>query len=1284
MENQQKQLQRGVPELASLAGREESSVRGIDLMRVDQCDEIGAANQVSTLSVSASTVSGTVAVPVSTEQEVKVIDEAAPVKRKRGRPPRSQANTPLHNRPPPPPPPPVRKDDKEEDVCFICFDGGDLVLCDRRNCPKAYHPACIKRDEAFFRTTAKWNCGWHICGTCQKASSYMCYTCTFSVCKRCIKDADYVIVRGNMGLCGTCIKPVMLIENIAQGDNEAVKVDFDDKLSWEYLFKVYWLCLKEDLSLTVDELTRANNPWKEVSNTAPIVESRNDPTNNRVLDVAVNGTKRRRTSDSPTLPSKVDGKKPNNILKKAPGDTCWATKELLEFVSFMKNGDTSVLSQFDVQGLVLDYIKKKDLRDPLQKSQVVCDPMLRKLFGKPRVGHFEMLKLLESHVLIQENQKYDKTTNGESTHTAPSQIEDRRRKMRRKTDGRVQNENLDAHAAIDVHNINLIYLRRKYLESLLDDINKVHEKVVGTILRIKVSGSDQKLDIHRLVQVVGTSKATTSYQLGPKTTDVMLEILNLDKREVISIDQLSDQNVTEDECKRLRQSIKNGLNKRLTVGDILKTAATLQAMRISESLEAETLKLNHLRDRASEKGHRKELRECVEKLELLKSPEERQRRLQEVPEVHTDPSMDPSHASSEYAGLGTRNQDNHITAQSEGPLKKGAILNNMGNNAQKKYDAPILRSRNSVHSEKDDCSKVHNNSSNIQETGKDDEESEIWHYRDPTGKTQGPFSMVQLRRWKSSGHFPPYLRIWKAHENQDESVLLTDALAGRFDKASTLPSSSSLPQEPKPSPHDSGMDVNCLQKNHTPVNTSATSSPYTVSAHFDDPKEKQVVALVACSGEDGNSVCPQPQVSCPASMSVVTGHVVTPDVRETPGSDLFNVVRADGNHSTTNTVEDGSNGGSVYINGSVHAPNLNQESHFPDFPSPTPKSSPEDLEAQAAETIQSLSSCVLVKGPSGVTWSTTTTSTTDSATTTSSVVVTGGLLPQVTQQNAVVLAAPSVKPIDLVADHATTTQTSDNTQVAQSSGWPAIVADPDECDESVSDLLAEVEAMEQNGLPSSPTSTFHCDDDDDLTKGPEKDFFNPVARMSLAPETCRMDVSQASILENVSAGKSSMGTEEKVNTPFSHCGTAGPELLLFAPPAPAPASITHDLTLTTTALRLGSETTVEAGPVVERLLKSGSELSPRALSYHDSARGNTERSPRGSQQKRSSGHSRDRQWLNNGHNSHNNRQWPYSNSHGYAHGSGSYAAHPPKGLKICKFYESGNCKKGASCSFWHP
>lgn len=45
-------------------------------------------------------------------------------KRKRGRPPRAQANQPSAKK--------IKEEDEDEDVCFICFDGGSLVLCDRR------------------------------------------------------------------------------------------------------------------------------------------------------------------------------------------------------------------------------------------------------------------------------------------------------------------------------------------------------------------------------------------------------------------------------------------------------------------------------------------------------------------------------------------------------------------------------------------------------------------------------------------------------------------------------------------------------------------------------------------------------------------------------------------------------------------------------------------------------------------------------------------------------------------------------------------------------------------------------------------------------------------------------------------------------------------------------------------------------------------------------------------------------------------------------------------------
>ncbi|XP_061345635.1 zinc finger CCCH domain-containing protein 44-like [Gastrolobium bilobum] len=211
-----------------------------------------------------------VGVPVKPARDVDMAERddgcchVTVLKRKRGRPAKSLTKTKTKTTPP-------SKDD--EDVCFICFDGGSLVLCDRRGCPKAYHPACIKRDEAFFQSKAKWNCGWHICSVCGKASHYMCYTCTYSLCKRCTKDADFVCVRGNKGLCGICTRTIMLIENSAQGNKAMCEVDFDDRSSWEYLFKVYWIYLKEKLSLTFDELLRAKSPWKGATPMSCMVET---------------------------------------------------------------------------------------------------------------------------------------------------------------------------------------------------------------------------------------------------------------------------------------------------------------------------------------------------------------------------------------------------------------------------------------------------------------------------------------------------------------------------------------------------------------------------------------------------------------------------------------------------------------------------------------------------------------------------------------------------------------------------------------------------------------------------------------------------------------------------------------------------------------------------------------------------------------------------------------------------------------------------------------------------
>ncbi|XP_065014766.1 zinc finger CCCH domain-containing protein 19-like [Musa acuminata AAA Group] len=799
-----------------------------------------------------------------------VVVRAGGGRRKRGRPTKSQVvRTPLKRK-------------EEEEVCFICFDGGDLVVCDRRGCPKVYHPSCVNRDEAFFRSKGRWTCGWHICSSCERSALYMCFTCTHSLCRGCIKEAGFFCVRGNKGFCETCMSTVMLIETNAHGNQEMVGVDFDDKSSFEYLFKDYWLDLKAKLSLSLEELTRAKNPMKRSDVAIGNEESSDDLHHVKEEQIASSDSSSEHKEESISSRRKVRKKSRNTINEEVLvkevetprqsvcRDISWASDELLEFVAHMKNGDRSVLSQFDVQGLLLDYIKRNNLRDPRKKSQIICDSRLKNLFGKPCVGHFEMLKLLESHFLIKEvspldtedkqggvvdpdpdpDPDPDQTDTKGNSDASMKLAPDKRRKTRKKVEKELLT-NLDDYAAIDTHNISLMYLRRNLMEELLDDIS-FDEIVIGSFVRIRISGVGQRQDMYRLVQVVGTGKAAESYKSGKKTTDVTLETINLNKKEVITIDSISNQEFTEEECKRLRQSIKCGFIGRLTVGDVQEKARSLQPVRVNDWLESEKLRLGHLRDRASEKGRRKELRECIEKLQLLNTPEECNRRLNEVPEIHTDPHMDPDYESAEEEEESDlRKQDYYDRSRGSSFLRNGREVKSPGKGSSTLSDnrsssrknsntwdsnrsalvdgasiadssagrdvnttefslnqANDVRQANSSEASKShvtasvsDASLYHEKQHMIRSEQSADgqqenqiaplpgdlaavanESDKIWHYQDPSGKIQGPFSMTQLRKWSNTGYFPPNLRIWRASEKQEDSILLSDALVGKFQK----------------------------------------------------------------------------------------------------------------------------------------------------------------------------------------------------------------------------------------------------------------------------------------------------------------------------------------------------------------------------------------------------------------------------------------------------------------------------------------------------------------------
>lgn len=105
-----------------------------------------------------------------------------------------------------------------------------------------------------------------------------------------------------------------------------------------------------------------------------------------------------------------------------------------------------------------------------------------------------------------------------------------------------------------------------------------------------------------------------------------------------------------------------------------------------------------------------------------------------------------------------------------------AISEPMGRNSQFLSRTESFSGASSVSSPATLQGKVAESSIKINEAEK------MWHYKDPSGKIQGPFSLVQLRKWSNTGYFPADLKIWRSSDKQDECILLTDALAGKFEK----------------------------------------------------------------------------------------------------------------------------------------------------------------------------------------------------------------------------------------------------------------------------------------------------------------------------------------------------------------------------------------------------------------------------------------------------------------------------------------------------------------------
>uniref|UniRef100_A0A674N6H2 Histone-lysine N-methyltransferase NSD3 n=1 Tax=Takifugu rubripes TaxID=31033 RepID=A0A674N6H2_TAKRU len=67
-----------------------------------------------------------------------------------------------------------------EYYCFCCGEGGELVMCDRKDCPKAYHLLCLNLTKPPY---GRWECPWHDCTICSAPASSSCDFCPRSFCQ---------------------------------------------------------------------------------------------------------------------------------------------------------------------------------------------------------------------------------------------------------------------------------------------------------------------------------------------------------------------------------------------------------------------------------------------------------------------------------------------------------------------------------------------------------------------------------------------------------------------------------------------------------------------------------------------------------------------------------------------------------------------------------------------------------------------------------------------------------------------------------------------------------------------------------------------------------------------------------------------------------------------------------------------------------------------------------------------------------------------------------------------
>ncbi|XP_049379600.1 uncharacterized protein At5g08430-like isoform X3 [Solanum stenotomum] len=543
--------------------------------------------------------------------------------------------------------PTLNKTEIAEDWCFECKDGGKLMICDYGDCLKAYHPACVGKDDSVLTSDIHWICGWHTCLVCQKSSNYQCYCCDRAVCSRCIGRINFVLLKGKHGFCNNCLKLALLVEEDRNIDSDGESVDLRDRETYEGLFKEYYEIVKEKEGFDknsllagkaklnkekICQISSDSDKHSEEENEHSEEEDEQISSDNG--DFSDGEPQKKRLKKKRCTQQKTKMQRSVNSKKKV--FVGWGSKALIDFLQFTGQDTREKLSQYDVTSIVTKYIKEHNLIHPVKKRRILCDVRLQAVFGKKVVNRHRIFSLLESHFLENEEQ----LQKDELDHDLED--DDTEILVAPKTEKKVEQKKISSiwystaaqsqYAALIPENIKLVYMKRSLVQEMIKQPEAIETKIIGSFVRLKLDPRDyEQRNSHQLVQIAVSVSGIKLRSSDKCNSETLIQVSNMARD--VSLTMLSDDEFCKEECDDLKEKVKAGLLEKLTIVELEQKAKILHEDITKHRIARELELLQKLIDRANEKGWRHDLFQHLEKRKLLQQASYLSFVLQNIPAV---------------------------------------------------------------------------------------------------------------------------------------------------------------------------------------------------------------------------------------------------------------------------------------------------------------------------------------------------------------------------------------------------------------------------------------------------------------------------------------------------------------------------------------------------------------------------------------------------------------------------------------------------------------------------